>query len=332
MAERPAIREGPQNLKKKSVEADLRTFTKKHYLPPSILPTNQHIIDYTMATPVQRRSSRLAQRRCSLQSLSVEDEEAAKQQKQQYLGRSKSSRTAQTNEQKQQQQPLRRSKRIIEQNTKSQSLLLPPSPVSALDAPFSTSTATDDQSESGVLPDIKASSIITPIKIKTPSKSQGVRFGINSVAEFSGCDPPMRMDRLSSDVSQHLFPHRSNSNDDDDGSDDDDVTKQNCHILAQWDDSFDELGQIDDEDEEDSITDHYHDEDGNEEETQWRNATLVLEEEEEIVDVHAADITQNDNHRYKEERSRPTKRVDEYFCKTCGKGMRYTSRFVYEDD
>jgi hypothetical protein len=288
-----------------------------------------------MATPVQRRSSRLAQRRCSLQSLSVEDEEVVKQQKQLYLGRSKSSRTAQTNEQKQQQQPLRRSKRIIEQNTKSQSLLLPPSPVSALDldAPFSTSTATDDTSESDVLPVIRASSIITPIKIKTPSKSQGVRFGINSVAEFSGCDPPMRMDRLSSDVSQHLFPHRSNSNDDDDGSDDDDVTKQNCHILAQWDDSFDELDQIDDEDEEeDSITDHYHDEDGNEEETQWRNATLVLEEEEEIVDILAADITQNDNHRYKEERSRPTKRVDEYFCKTCGKGMRYTSRFVYEDD
>ena len=276
-----------------------------------------------MAPPVQRRSSRLAQRRCSLQSLSVEDEEAVKQQKQQYLGRSKSSRTAQTkNEQKQQQQPLRRSKRIIEQNTKSQSLLLPPSPISAIDAPFSTSTATDDHSESDVLPDIRASSIITPIKIKTPSKSQGVRFGINSVAEFSGCDPPMRMERLSSDVSATLFPHRSNSNDEDDGSDDDDVTKQSCHILAQWDDSFDELDQIDDEDEEeDSITDHYHDEDGNEEETQWRNASLVLEEEEELVDVLAADITQNDNHRYKEERSRPTKRVDEYFCKSCGKGI-----------
>ena len=282
-----------------------------------------------MATPVKRRSSRLAQRRCSLQSLAVENEEAVKQH---YSGRPQSSGTAQRNKQKLH-QPLRRSKRIIEQNTKSQSLLLPPSPISAIDAPFSTSTATDDHSESDVLPDIRASSIITPIK-KTPSKSQGVRFGINSVAEFSGCDPPMRMERLSSDVSQHLFPHRSNSNDEDDGSDDDDdVTKQNCHILAQWDDSFDELDQIDDEDEEeDSITDHYHDEDGNEEETQWRNATLVLEEEEELVDVLAADITQNDNHRYKEERSRPTKRVDEYFCKTCGKGMRYTSRFVYEDD
>lgn len=279
-----------------------------------------------MATPVKRRSSRLTQRRCSLQSLAVENEEAVKQH---YSGRPQSSGTAQTNEQKQQQRPLRRSKRIIEQNTKSQSLLLPSSPVSAIDTPFSTSTSSDDKSESDVLPDIKASSIITPIKIKTPSKSQGVRFGINSVAEFSGCDPPMRMERLSSDVSQHLFPHRSNSNDEDDESDDDDVTKQNCHILAQWDDSFDELDQIDDEDEEeDSITEfHCHDEDGNEEETQWqwRNATLVLEEEEEILDVLAADITENDNHRYKEERSRPT-------CKTCGKGMRYTSRFVYEDD
>ena len=130
----------------------------------------------------------------------------------------------------------------------------------------------------------------------------------------------MHMERLSPNASQQLFPRE-----DGDESSVDDETKQNCHILAQWDDSFDELDQIESDDDDDSVE---VDNIGQEVEL-WRDATMIVEEEEDIVDDNTTLPCPYDLHRVS---SRPTKRVDEYFCKGCGSGVRRTTRYVYEED
>jgi len=135
----------------------------------------------------------------------------------------------------------------------------------------------------------------------------------------------MHMERLSPNASQQLFP-REDDDDDDDESSVDDETKQNCHILAQWDDSFDELDQIESDDDDDSVE---VDNIGQEVEL-WRDATMIVEEEEDIVDDNTTLPCPYDLHRVST--SRPTKRVDEYFCKGCGSGVRRTTRYVYEED
>jgi hypothetical protein len=251
-------------------------------------------------------------------------------------------------QQPQQQQQPRRSKRIQEQNAKKQSLL-PSSPVSTIDTPFSTSTSTTSSQQSlDLVPEIMASSsIITPMKKTTTpgNKPLGVRFGTNSVAKFSGCDPATVIQRLSLDASQQLFPHegRNDNEDDEEPSLDnyDDETKLNCHILAQWDDSFDELNQSsdesDDDDDESIEADNSLDEgdDDVEEElpTQWRDAKLVVEEEEEIFDTTNNMLTSPHVSHRPNALSRLTKRVDEYFCKSCGLiGMRRTTRYVYGEE
>lgn len=167
-----------------------------------------------------------------------------------------------------------------------------------------------------------------------------VRFGTNSVAKFSGCDPATVIQRLSSDASQQLFPHECEGEGDDDDDEPsvdayDDETKQNCHILAQWDDSFDVLDQIEPDDDDDASieADNSQDEGGyDEEETQWRDAALIVEEEEDILFDTNMLTSPHVSHRRSNALSRPTKRVDEYFCKSCGRGMRCTTRFVYGED
>uniref|UniRef100_A0A7S2M9Y9 Uncharacterized protein n=1 Tax=Skeletonema marinoi TaxID=267567 RepID=A0A7S2M9Y9_9STRA len=133
----------------------------------------------------------------------------------------------------------------------------------------------------------------------------------------------MHMERLSPNASQQLFPREDGE--DDDESSVDDETKKNCHILAQWDDSFDELDQIESDDDDDFVE---VDNIGQEVEL-WRDATVIVEEEEDIVDDNTTLPCPYDLHRVS---SRPTKRVDEYFCKGCGSGVRRTTRYVYEED
>ena len=279
--------------------------------------------------PSHRRSSR-ATRRCSLQCLdlvtsmqslvldgSSDDENQPPR---------RSAKT--TSKQQQQQQQPRRSKRIQEQNAKKnqqQLLSLPSSPVSTIDTPSSTITTTTSSNHdllADLLPKVASQSVITPIKT-TGKLPRGVHFGNNSVAKFSGCDPPMHMERLSPNASQQLFPREDGE--DDDESSVDDETKQNCHILAQWDDSFDELDQIESDDDDDFVE---VDNIGQEVEL-WRDATMIVEEEEDIVDDNTTLPCPYDLHRVS---SRPTKRVDEYFCKGCGSGVRRTTRYVYEED
>ena len=271
--------------------------------------------------PAQRRSSLLTER-CSLQSLDLvssmtslvlddDDKQACQQSKKQ----------KQEQQQQLPQRQLRRSKRIQELNAKKQDLLLS-SPVSTVDTPSSTSTSLNNNDPAG---QVMSSSIVTPIK--TPSKPAAVRFGINSVAKFSGLDPPMEMERLSPSTSQQLFPRES----EDDSSFDeyDDETKQNCHILAQW-DSFDELDQLesdDDDDDDESI----EADNSREEKIEQRQAELIVEEEEDFFDKNIL-ISPNISHRSKISPPRPKKRVDEYLCKVCGHGVRRTSRYVYEEE
>ena len=145
------------------------------------------------------------------------------------------------------------------------------------------------------------------------------------------------IERLSSDAAQQLYPQECEGADDEssleEDDDDDDETKRNCHILSQWDDSFDELDQIEDDDDESIEADNSQDEDDEEEEaeTQWRHATVIVEEEEDIFDT--TNILESPHVSYRSNASsRPTNRVDEYFCKSCGHGLRRTSRYVYEED
>eukprot|EP00985_Skeletonema_marinoi_P005351 scaffold2313_cov99-Skeletonema_marinoi.AAC.5 len=277
--------------------------------------------------PSHRRSSR-ATRRCSLQCL---DLVSSMQSLSLVLDGSSDDenqpprRSAKTTSKHQQKQQPRRSKRIQEQNAKKkkqQTLLsLPSSPVSTIDTPSSTITTASSNHDllADLLPKVASlSSVITPIKT-TGKLPRGVHFGNNSVAKFSGCDPPMHMERLSPNASQQLFPRE-----DDDESSVDDETKQNCHILAQWDDSFDELDQIESDDDDSVVVDNI----GQEVEL-WRDATMIVEEEEDIVDDNTLPCPY-DLHRVSS--SRPTKRVDEYFCKGCGSGVRRTTRYVYEED
>jgi hypothetical protein len=132
------------------------------------------------------------------------------------------------------------------------------------------------------------------------------------------------MERLPSDEAQELFPHNRIDGDDESSIDVyDDETKQNCHILAQWDDSFDEIDPIEADDDESIEMDRYQDD--VEKETHGRNATLVVEEE------GILGVSPYVSHRYNPS-SRPSKRIDEYFCKSCGVGIRRISRYVYEDE
>mmetsp|Transcript_34569 Transcript_34569/g.70724 ORF Transcript_34569/g.70724 Transcript_34569/m.70724 type:complete len:285 (+) Transcript_34569:58-912(+) len=283
--------------------------------------------------PSHRRSSR-ATRRCSLQCLDLVSSmqslvlDGSSDDENQPPRR----RSAKTTSKHQQKQQPRRSKRIQEQNAKKkkqQTLLsLPSSPVSTIDTPSSTITTTTTSSNHDLLADLlpkvaSLSSVITPTKTPGKQLPRGVHFGNNSVAKFSGCDPPMHMERLSPNASQQLFPREDD--DDDDESSVDDETKQNCHILAQWDDSFDELDQIESDDDDDFVE---VDNIGQEVEL-WRDATVIVEEEEDIVDDNTTLPCPYDLHRVS---SRPTKRVDEYFCKGCGSGVRRTTRYVYEED
>eukprot|EP00986_Skeletonema_menzelii_P010862 scaffold5436_cov143-Skeletonema_menzelii.AAC.4 len=249
--------------------------------------------------PSHRRSSRLTDRRCSLQSLVLEDQPR---------------RSARTPPKQQQQQQPRRSKRIQEQNAKKNqsSLSLPASPVSTLDTPSSNTISHDNDPLAALVPKMASLSVITPIK--TPSKSLGVRFGNNSVAKFSCCDPPMHIERLSPNALVDSSEEEEEEEREDDESSWDDETKRNCHILAQWDDSFDELEFV-------SSSEGV--------EAQWRDAKVIVEEEEDIVFDENIMTCPNVSHR---SNARPTKRVDEYFCKSCGYGMRRTTRYVYEED
>ena len=258
--------------------------------------------------PSNRRSSRLAERRCSLQSLVLTDQ----------TRKSAAAKTPPKKEPQQQQPRRRRSKRIQELNAKKQSLSRQPS------SPVSVSNINDLPEEDDLVPKMASLSIITPIK--TPSK---VRFGNNSVAKFSGCDPPMHMERLSPNASRQIFPHRDSGEDDVDELELDDETQRNCHILAQWDDSFDdELDHVESDDESVEVC-HV--------DAPWREAAarVIVEEEQDIL------TCSNVSHRPKSAKhrsnnaaasSRPIKRVDEYFCKSCGHGMRRTSRYIYEED
>ena len=99
----------------------------------------------------------------------------------------------------------------------------------------------------------------------------------------------------------------SEEEDDDDESSLDDETKRNSHILAQWDESFDELDQNDDDDDEEE-----------EEDTSFDDNILTC-----------PNVSRRSNG---SSSSRPTKRVDLYHCKSCGRGMRRTTRYVYEED
>lgn len=140
------------------------------------------------------------------------------------------------------------------------------------------------------------------------------------------------MERLSPNASRQIFPHRDGSEEDDDDDDElDDETKRNCHILAQWDDSFDdELDQIDSDDE---SLEACHNVD-----VLWREARarVIVEEEQDILTCWNVSHGPNDPATHgpypASSSSRPIKRVDEYFCKSCGRGVRRTSRYVYEED
>ena len=117
----------------------------------------------------------------------------------------------------------------------------------------------------------------------------------------------------------------SSEEEDDDNDDEsslDEETKRNSHILAQWDESFDELDQNDDDDESEGI------------EAQWRDAKAIVEEEEEdiLFDDNILTCPNVSRRSNGSSSSRPTKRVDLYHCKSCGRGMRRTTRYVYEED
>lgn len=132
----------------------------------------------------------------------------------------------------------------------------------------------------------------------------------------------MHLERLSPNASQLIFTLGSEEDNDDDQLDDE--TKQNIHILGQWDDSFDEYVESDDESLELSHVD-----------APWREATarVIVEKEEDILDgsvlTSCLDFSHGPN---PASSSRPIKRVDEYFCKSCGRGVRRTSRYIYEED
>ena len=71
-------------------------------------------------------------------------------------------------------------------------------------------------------------------------------------AEYNQNDPPTQMECMSSDLAIELFPNNKATNERTSPSDvEDDETVKTENILAEWEDSFDDLGQSDESDDSD---------------------------------------------------------------------------------